>query len=88
MSDLSLVTAPTDTPVSMIEAKAHLRETIDDNNAEILLKLKAAADYFQQRIPFPRQSVLPLKATHLFPASLCYFEHLTVYQSRCTDCRS
>lgn len=55
MADLRLVTAPTDTPVSMVEAKAHLRETLDDNNDEILLKLKAATDYCQRMVPGGRQ---------------------------------
>ncbi len=55
MPDISLIAAPTDTPVSLVEAKAHLRVTADDDNAEILLKLKAATDYCQRMTPGGRQ---------------------------------
>jgi len=55
MAELQLVTAPTTTPVSLIEACAHLRESEDDSTDEILLKLDAAVDFCQRRVSGSRQ---------------------------------
>ena len=55
MADLRLITAPSTTPVSLVEACSHLRETDNDNNDEVIVKLKAAVDYCQRRISGGRQ---------------------------------
>jgi len=55
MSELQLVTAPTTTPVSLVEAFAHLRETEDANTDDIAGKLNASIDYCQRRVVGGRQ---------------------------------
>jgi len=55
MGEPQLVTAPTTTPISLVEACNHLRESEGDNTDDVLLKLKAAIDFCQRRVSGGRQ---------------------------------
>lgn len=42
---LKVITQPSEEPLSLAEAKAHLRVDIDDDNADVALKLSAAREH-------------------------------------------
>lgn len=53
--DLQLITASTGTPVTLEEAKDHLRVTDSNSDADITRKLRSATDYCQRAISGNKQ---------------------------------